>query len=61
MPYLTFKQRAYDEYVSSGSGDVCFAYGMNGKCGPECPEFGLRDGCREEAENWGEDDDGEDT
>ena len=26
-------------------GDVCFMYGMDGKCGPECPDYGLRDGC----------------
>lgn len=42
---LTFEQILYDNYVSSGGGDVCFAYGMNGHCGPECPEFGMRDGC----------------
>ena len=44
---LTFEQRQYDEYITSGSGDVCFQYGMSGHCGEECPEFGLRDGCRE--------------
>jgi hypothetical protein len=42
---LTFEQAKYDHYVTSGGGDVCFAYGMSGHCGPECPEFGHRDGC----------------
>ena len=55
---LTPKQRAYDRYVSSGSGDVCFTFGMNGKCGPDCPEFGMRDGCRDEATKLEDEDDG---
>lgn len=42
---LTLEERMYDHYVTSGGGDVCFAYGMSGHCGPECPEFGNRDGC----------------
>lgn len=53
---LTHNQIAYDHYVSSGSGDICFAYGMSGNCGPDCPEFGMRDGCRDEAEKWEEED-----
>lgn len=52
---LSIKEMLYDDYVADGSGDVCFAYGMNGKCGPECPEFGFRDGCYAEAlEYWKE-------
>ena len=35
-------------------GDVCFSYGMAGMCGPECPDYGLRDGC----EGSEDDDDG---
>lgn len=42
---LTIKELLYDHYVTSGGSDICFAYGMNGHCGPECPEFGLRYGC----------------
>ena len=55
---LTPKQRAYDRYVSFGSGDVCFTFGMNGKCGLDCPEFGMRDGCRDEATKLEDEDDG---
>ena len=54
---LTPKQRQYDNYVSSGSGDICFQYGMSGHCGPGCPEFGQRDGCEAEAEKYREEDD----
>ena len=30
--------------------DVCFIYGIAGKCGPECPDFGLREYCADTAE-----------
>lgn len=54
---LNPKQRAYDHYVTNGGGDVCFTYGMSGNCGPDCPEFGLRDGCEAEAQDYWKDED----
>lgn len=49
---LSYKQAMYDNYVLSGSSSVCFTYGMNGHCGPECPDFGMRDGCEEIARQY---------
>ena len=38
------------DYCSCGfrkNGDDCSAYGMSGNSGPACPEYGMRDGCKE--------------
>ena len=42
---LTVAQILYVAYVTEGGSDVCFRFGMAGRCGPDCPEYGKRDGC----------------
>lgn len=56
MSALTIQQREYDNWASTGGNDICFVYGMAEKCGPECPDFGLRDGCADMADEYEEDD-----
>lgn len=43
-PRIKSEQRSYDNYILSG-GDSCFAQGMNGGCGTQCPHFGQEDVC----------------
>jgi hypothetical protein len=54
----SFEEVRYDEYVVNGSGDICFRYGMWGHCGPECPLYGTRDGCKTDAQEQKEADNG---
>jgi hypothetical protein len=36
---LTSKQVAYDNWVLDGGSNICFKFGMWGKCGDECPWY----------------------
>ena len=42
---LTYKEKMYDMYVTSGGSDQCFQNGMNGNCGWECSVFGSKEEC----------------
>lgn len=53
----TIDQLIYDNYVTSGSGDMCFQNGMSGHCGLECSVFGSKPECfdgmtEEQRQEW---------
>lgn len=53
---LTFEQRAYDNYVTSGGSDPCFNAGMSGHCGKNCPAYGSKPECFDGEDDAMEDD-----
>jgi len=42
---LTYEEKAYDFYITNGSGDQCFQNGMWGNCGLNCSVFGSKEEC----------------
>ncbi len=47
VPLEQARNRMYDEFVTTGSGDPCFSAGMSGKCGPDCSIYGSKPECPE--------------